>query len=119
MDERLRLTGSCSIALDELEWRFSASGGPGGQHANTSNTKVEVRFDAAASPSLGPRQREHIVERLGPVVRVVASDRRSQVRNRELALERLRDRLAGARRRETPRAPTRPTEGAPDARGGA
>jgi ribosome-associated protein len=116
MDERLRVTGSCSIALDELEWRFSASGGPGGQHANTSNTKVEVRFDAAASPSLGPRQREHIVERLGPVVRVVASDRRSQARNRELALERLRDRLAGALRREPPRVPTRPTKGARAAR---
>ena len=56
----LRVTRSCAIALDELEWRFSASGGPGGQHANTSNTKVEVRFDVAASPSLGPRQRARL-----------------------------------------------------------
>lgn len=103
------MSGSCSIALDELEWRFSASGGPGGQHANTANTRVELRFDAESSPSLGPRQRERIVERLGPVVRVVASDRRSQARNRELALERLRTRLAAALRRDAPRVPTRPT----------
>jgi ribosome-associated protein len=109
MEERLRVSGSCSIALDELEWRFSASGGPGGQHANTSNTKVEVRFDAASSPSLGPRQRQHIIERLGPGVRVVASDRRSQARNRELALERLRARLAAALRRDPTRVPTRPS----------
>jgi ribosome-associated protein len=109
MEERLRVSGSCSIALDELQWRFTASGGPGGQHANTSNTRVELRFDAASSPSLGPRQRERIVERLAPVVRVVASDRRSQARNRELALERLRTRLAAALRRDPTRVPTRPS----------
>ena len=94
--DRLRVSGSCVIGLDELEWRFSGSGGPGGQHANTANTRVEVRFDVAASPSLGPRQRARLIERLGPVVRVVASDSRSQHRNRELALERLRERLAAA-----------------------
>jgi ribosome-associated protein len=95
--------------VDELEWRFSGSGGPGGQHANTSNTRVEVRFDVAASPSLGPRQRDRLLERLGPVVRVVASDTRSQARNRELAVERLRSRLAAALRVDPTRRPTRPT----------
>jgi ribosome-associated protein len=105
--ERLRVSGSCVIGLDELEWRFSGSGGPGGQHANTANTRVEVRFDVAASPSLGPRQRARIIEQLGPVVRVVASDSRSQHRNRELAIERLCERLAGALRVERPRVPTR------------
>ncbi len=94
--ELLRITRSCAIAFDELEWRFTGSGGPGGQHANTSNTKVEVRFDVANSPSLGPRQRDRILERLGPSVRVTASERRSQHQNRELALERLRARLADA-----------------------
>lgn len=89
----LVVSRSCRIPLDELDWRFSASGGPGGQHANTSNTRAEVRFDVAASASLGPRQRARILERLGPVVRVAASDERSQTRNRELALERLGDRL--------------------------
>lgn len=108
----LRVTPSCSIRMDELEWRFSASGGPGGQHANTSNTRAEVRFDVAGSPSLGPRQRARLLERLGPDVRVVASDERSQSRNRELALERLRVRLADALRVERPRRPTAPTKAA-------
>ncbi len=97
------------MPLEELEWRFSGSGGPGGQHANTSNTRAEVRFDVASSPSLGPRQRTRLLERLGPSVRVVASDSRSQSRNRELALERLAQRLAGALRVERPRVSTSPT----------
>src|SRR5437763_6354927 len=108
----LRVTPTCVLRMDELEWRFSASGGPGGQHVNTANTRAEVRFDIAASPSLGPRQRARLVARLGPEVRVVASDERSQLRNRELALERLRSRLAEALRVETPRRPTKPTKAA-------
>ena len=107
--ELLRVTRTCAIPLDELEWRFTGSGGPGGQHANTSNTRVEVRFDVAASPSLGPRQRDRLLERLGPVVRAVASDERSQARNRALALERLRSRLAEALRIQRDRRPTAPT----------
>ena len=109
MADGLRVTRTCIIPLDELEWRFTGSGGPGGQHANTSNTRVEVRFDVASSPSLGPRQRARLLERLGPLVRVVASDERSQVRNRELALERLRSRLAEALRVQRERRPTAPT----------
>jgi ribosome-associated protein len=99
---------SCRIPMEELEWRFSASGGPGGQHANTANTKAEVRFDVAGSPSLGPRQRARLLERLGPVVRVVASDERSQARNRDLALARLAVRLADGLRIDPVRHPTRP-----------
>ena len=106
------MTRTCRIPLDELEWRFTASGGPGGQHANTANTKAEVRFDIAGSPSLGPRQRARLLERLGPSLRVVASDERSQLRNRELALERLRQRLADALRVDRERRPTAPTAGA-------
>ena len=105
----LRISRSCQIPLDELEWRFSASGGPGGQHANRSNTRAEVRFDVAASPSLGPRQRARLLERLGSVVRVVAADERSQARNRDLALNRLQERLAEALRVERERRPTAPT----------
>jgi ribosome-associated protein len=108
--ERLRVSGSLSIPLAELSWRFSRSGGPGGQHANTADTRVEVRFDVAGSPSLGPRQRARLLERLGPEVRVVASDERSQARNRDLALTRLAARLAGALRVTAPRRPTRPTK---------
>jgi ribosome-associated protein len=105
----LRVTRTCRVPLDELEWRFTASGGPGGQHANTANTRVEVRFDIAGSPSLGPRQRARLIERLGPQVRVVASDERSQLRNRELALDRLRSRLADALKVDRERRPTTPT----------
>jgi ribosome-associated protein len=114
--EVLRVTRTCVIPLDELEWRFSASGGPGGQHANTSNTRAEVRFDVGSSPSLGPRQRTRLLERLGPVVRVVASDERSQARNRELALERLRSRLAEALRVTRARRPTAPSAAARERR---
>jgi ribosome-associated protein len=111
-DRFLVVSRSCRIPLDELEWRFTGSGGPGGQHANTANTRVELTFDVAGSPSLGPRQRARLIERLGPSVRVVASNERSQSRNRALALERLRERLADALHVEAPRHATRPTRAA-------
>lgn len=114
--EEMRVTRTCRIPLDELEWRFSGSGGPGGQHANTANTRAEVRFDVAGSPSLGPRQRARLLEKLGPLVRVVASDERSQARNRELALERLETRLAEALHIERPRVATKPSKGAQERR---
>jgi ribosome-associated protein len=114
--ERLRVSSHLVIPLTELEWRFSGSGGPGGQHANTANTRVELVFDVAASPSLGPRQRARLLDRLGTTVRVVVSDERSQARNRALALERLADRLADALRPVTPRRPTRPTTGSRERR---
>jgi ribosome-associated protein len=105
----LAVTRSCRIPLDELEWRFTGSGGPGGQHANTANTRVEVHFDIEGSPSLGPRQRARLVEKLGRTVRVVASNERSQARNRAAALERLRQRLADALHIDAPRHATKPT----------
>jgi ribosome-associated protein len=109
---RLVVSRSCTIALSELRWRTSRSGGPGGQHANTSDTRVEIVFDVAGSPSLGPMQRRRLQERLGDEVRVVASDERSQARNRGIALERLRAKLAEGLRVDPPRRPTRPTAGA-------
>jgi len=116
MADDLRVSGSLRIPLAELEWRFSRSGGPGGQHANTADTRAEVRFDVAGSPSLGPRQRARLLERLGPVVRVVASDERSQARNRQLALDRLAARLTEALHIERARRPTRPSRGAKERR---
>jgi ribosome-associated protein len=116
MADDVRVSSSLRIRLDELEWRFSGAGGPGGQHANTANTRAEVRFDVAGSPSLGPRQRARLLEKLGPVVRVVAADERSQARNRQLALERLCERLAAALRVERPRRPTQPTLGSRERR---
>jgi ribosome-associated protein len=109
-DGDLVVTRSLTIPAAELRWRFTRSGGPGGQHANTADTRAEVRFDVSSSPSLGPRQRARLLERLGPEVRVVADDERSQARNRALALERLGARLASALRVDTPRRPTRPTK---------
>jgi ribosome-associated protein len=112
----LRVTPSCVIARDELEWRTTTSGGPGGQHANRADTRVEVSFRVDDSPSLGPRQRARLLERLGPVVRATASDTRSQARNRDLALERLRSKLAEGLRVLPPRRPTRPSRAAKRAR---
>ena len=114
--ERVRITPSLTIPLSELRFRFTASGGPGGQHANKVATRAELRFDVAGSPSLGPRQRARLLEKLGPEVRVVADDERSQGRNRQLAVERFRERVAAALRVETPRRPTRPTKGAKERR---
>ena len=107
---RLRVSSTLVVPLSELSWRFSRSGGPGGQHANTSDTRAEVRFDIAGSPSLGPRQRARLLERFGPEVWVVASDERSQARNREFALERLATRLADALRTSPPRRATKPSK---------
>jgi ribosome-associated protein len=112
VEDKLRVSGSCVIGLDELEWRFSASGGPGGQHANKASTRVEVRFDVEGSPSLGPRQRERLLEKLGPTVRIVADDERSQLRNRTVALERLRAKLVEGLHQDPPRHKTAPTKSA-------
>ncbi len=112
----LRVSSSCIIPDEELVWRFTASGGPGGQHANTSNTRVELIFDIANSPSLGPRQRARLLEKLGPSVRVVASHERSQMRNRNEARRRLAERLAAALSVERPRVKTRATKGSVERR---
>jgi ribosome-associated protein len=108
----LRVARCLVIPLDELTWRFTTSGGPGGQHANKTSTRAEVRFDIEASPSLGPRQRARLLERLGPSIRVTSGQERSQARNRELALQRLAARLDEGLRVERARVPTKPTAGA-------
>ena len=110
------MSPSLTIPLSELQVRFSPSGGPGGQHANKVNTRVELRLDIAGSPSLGPRQRARLLERLGPELRVVVDDERSQVRNRQLAGERFRQRMAAALHVEKARRPTRPSRGAKERR---
>ncbi len=115
-DGSVRISSSLRIPMSELQFRFSRSSGPGGQHANKVSTRVDLRFDVAGSPSLGPRQRGRLLDRLGPEVRVVADDERSQVRNRQLAVQRFRDRMAEALRVETPRRPTRPSRAAKERR---
>jgi ribosome-associated protein len=112
----LQVTRSLRIPVEELQWSFSGSGGPGGQHANTSNTRVSLVWDIEASAAPGPRQRATLLARFGPTVRVVASDERSQSRNRELALDRLRQRVADALHVDPPRRPTRPTRASTERR---
>lgn len=115
-DPVLRVTRSLVIPLAELSWRYSASGGPGGQHANTANSRVEVVFDIAGSPSLGPRQRARLIARYGPTLRVVARRQRSQARNRAAALERLAERLATGLQVQPGRVSTTPTAGSKERR---
>ena len=97
-DERThrRVTRSVLLPLSEIELRVSRSSGPGGQHANTSETRVEAVFDVEASTALTANQKHRVVARAGPVLRAVAQDERSQLRNRELAIDRLVARLAEA-----------------------
>lgn len=98
-----------AIPLSEITVRASRSSGPGGQHANVTASRIEAVFDVAASESLSDEQKRLIISRLGPRVVAVAQDARSQSQNRELALGRLRDRLAQALHVARPRTPTRPT----------
>jgi len=112
MGDDLEVRAGLWIPAVELEERFLPSGGPGGQHANRSNTRVELRFDVAASSALRPSQRNRILERLGPEVRVVVDDERSQLRNRDIARRRLAARLRGALHVEAPRRPTKPSRAA-------
>ncbi len=107
--DRLPIRGSLSIPLDEVELRTSRSSGPGGQHANVTASRVEAVFDVWASATLSDAQKRRVAERLGPRVTAAAQDTRSQARNRDLALERLAGRLAGALAVARPRVDTKPT----------
>jgi len=112
----LELSGGVRIPLAEIELRTSRSSGPGGQHANVTASRVEAVFDVAASTALGDAERARLLERLGPRVTAVAQDARSQLRNRELALERLRAKLDEGLRVRRPRRATRPTAGSRERR---
>lgn len=116
MDEALVVSEELTIPLSEIELRASRSSGPGGQHANVTASRIEAVFDVAASPTLSDEQRRRLQEKLGDRVSAVAQDARSQARNRELALERLRERLAAALVRPKRRRPTRPSRAARERR---
>ena len=121
-DNALDITSELSLPLSELEYLASRSGGPGGQHVNTSSTRIEVWWDVANSPSLNPEQRAQLLERLrarldsAGRLRVVSSGTRSQLRNREDATERLRTVVAVALAVRKKRKPTKPTRAAKAAR---
>jgi ribosome-associated protein len=100
----------------ELRFRFSRSSGPGGQHAQKSSTRVEALFDVESSTGLSDAERRRVLDRLGPVVRAIAQDERSQLRNRELATERILEQVAQASRPRRRRRPTKPSEGSRERR---
>ena len=101
-----------AVPLSEIKLRTSRSSGPGGQHANVTASRVEAVFDVEASSALSPAEKRRVIAKAGPRVTAVAQDARSQSRNRELALERLRRRLRAALAVPRPRRPTRPSAAA-------
>jgi ribosome-associated protein len=109
MEDPMPITRDLALPLREVVMRASRSSGPGGQHANVTASRIEASFDVAASETLSEAQKARVMARLGPVVRAVAQDARSQAQNRELALRRLRDRLAHALVVQRHRRPTKPT----------
>ena len=112
MHERLDIRPGVSIPLNEVELRTSRSSGPGGQHANVTASRVDAVFDVHASRALDDAQKARIAARLGPRVTASAQDTRSQMRNRDLALDRLSARLRAALEVRRPRRATRPTAAA-------
>ena len=107
--ESIRVTRSVSVPVSEIEIRASRSSGPGGQHAQKSSTRIEAVFDVETSEALTETQKRRVVARAGPVLRAVAQDERSQLRNRELAVERLVEKLRQALAVPRRRLPTTPT----------
>ena len=107
--EAIRVTRSVSLPVAEIELRVSRSSGPGGQHANKAETRVEAILDVLGCSALTETQKRRVVAKAGPVIRAVAQDERSQLRNRELAIERLVARLAAALKVERRRVATSPT----------
>ncbi|HKH42816.1 MAG TPA: alternative ribosome rescue aminoacyl-tRNA hydrolase ArfB [Solirubrobacterales bacterium] len=116
MDEGIRVAQDTVIPLEEIQFRASRSSGPGGQHANVTASRIEAVFEVDTSEALSEEQRELLRSRLGDRVTAVAQDARSQARNRELALERLRERLSSGLRRPKPRRPTKPSRAARERR---
>jgi ribosome-associated protein len=114
--ESIRVTRSVVLPLAEVEFRYSRSSGPGGQHAQKTETRVEAVFDVESSSALTDVQRRRVLARAGPVIRAIAQDERSRLRNRELALERLVEQLRRALRVERKRVPTKPTAAARERR---
>lgn len=110
MADGLWIDARLTIPLAEIELRTSRSSGPGGQHANVTASRVEAVFDVEASATLDEAMRERLLSRAGPRISAVAQDARSQSRNRELALQRLAEKVAAGLRVPRRRRPTRPTK---------
>jgi len=108
----IRVTRSVLLPIEEIALRVSRSSGPGGQHANKTETRVEARFDVEASSALTDTQKRRVIAKAGPVLRATSQDERSQLRNRELAVERLVERLREALYVERRRVATKPSAAA-------
>ncbi len=104
----LSFGSKCRIPVSEISWKFGPTGGPGGQHANRSNTRVEATLDLASTQSVEEDIKKILVTKLGSVMKVTVDQHRSQFRNRELALTRIESQLQKALIKETPRRPTKP-----------
>lgn len=115
-DAHRRVTRSVLLPLSEIELRVSRSSGPGGQHANKAETRVEAVFDVEASAALTEHQKHRVVVKAGPVLRAVSQDERSQLRNKELAIDRLVAKLVEALRVERKRVKTKPSRAAKERR---
>jgi ribosome-associated protein len=116
VDDPIVLGSGVAVPLSEVELRTSRPSGPGGQHANVTASRVEAVFDVAASASLTDEQKRRLVARHGARVSAVAQDARGQARNRELALERLREKLAAGLAAPRKRRPTKPSPAARERR---
>jgi ribosome-associated protein len=114
--ESIQVTRTVAIPISEIQLRFSRSSGPGGQHAQKTETRVEAVFDVEASEALTEAQKARVIRKAGPVLRAVAQDERSRARNRELAIERLAEVLRDALRVQRRRRPTKPTAAARERR---
>jgi ribosome-associated protein len=112
MEDPMPIGRHAAVPLSEITIRASRSSGPGGQHANVTESRIGASLEIASSSAFSDEQKRRIIARLGPRAAAVAQDARSQARNRELALERLQRRLAAALAVQRPRRATRPTEGA-------
>ena len=115
-DQILSGGGNCRILASEISWKFGPSGGPGGQHANRSNTRVEATLDLASAQGIEENVREVLVAKLGSVMKVTVDKHRSQFRNRELALSRIESQLQEALMKEKARRPTKPKKSAVERR---
>jgi ribosome-associated protein len=114
--ESIRVTRTVAVPPSEIQLRTSRSSGPGGQHAQKSETRVEALFDVEASSALSEAQKRRVIAKAGPVLRAVAQDERSQLRNKDLATERLLAALKDALKVERRRVPTKPSRAAKEKR---
>jgi ribosome-associated protein len=110
--ESIRVTRTVELPLSDVDFRTSRSSGPGGQHAQKTETRVEALLDVERSTALSEMQKRRVINRMGPVLRAIAQDERSQARNRDLAVDRLVAQLREALRVPRKRRPTKPSKAA-------